>query len=78
MLMFIDFKANKIEIEGCEDDEMDVQKTLSGVANNINNFDVVYIDKNEQLKQFLIFISNQMFEKSISTDTKPGEPTIKK
>lgn len=74
MIIFIDLTTNKIEIDGCEDPELDVQKTLRKIAKNIDKYEVEQISiKKEMEKMINKIISNRIVIKGFNDDVKPRE-----
>jgi hypothetical protein len=74
MIIFIDLTTNKIEIDGCEDPELDVQKTLRKIAKNIDKYEVEQVSiKKEMEKMINKIISNRIVIKGFNDDVKPRE-----
>lgn len=74
MIIFIDLLTNKIEIDGCEDPELDLQKTLRKIAKNIDKYEVEQVSiKKEMEKMINKIISNRIVIKGFNDDVKPRE-----
>lgn len=74
MIIFIDLTTNKIEIDGCEDPELDLQKTLRKIAKNIDKYEVEQVSiKKEMEKMINKIISNRIVIKGFNDDVKPRE-----
>lgn len=78
MIIFIDLSNNKIEIEGCEDPELDLKKTLIKIAENMDKYEVEEVNiKKEMEKIIKKLVSNRIMIKSFNKDVKPTEPKDK-
>jgi hypothetical protein len=74
MIIFIDLFTNKIEIDGCEDPELDVQKTLRKIAKNIDKYEIEEVNiKKEMEKIIKKIVADRIVIKNFNDDVKPRE-----